>query len=142
MATMWPPSFAALVFLRTAHVSMCSVGTDAHTVERAVYEGERHDEKDRGEYVREAAALRGGQLHGKLHGEKSEERRELDDRVECDGGSVLEWIADGVADDRGVMERGAFLLQLDFHNFLGVVPGAAGVGHKNCLIQAEDGDGN
>ena len=32
------------------------------------------------------------------------------------------------------------MLQLDFDDFLGVVPGAAGVGHEDGLVQAEDGD--
>ena len=32
---------------------------------------------------------------------------------------------------------GAFLAQFDFDDFLGVVPGAAGVGHEDGLEQAE-----
>ena len=38
------------------------------------------------------------------------------------------------------MQRGAFFLQVNFHHFLGVVPGAAGVGHVKGLEQAEGGD--
>src|SRR5205085_8000745 len=33
-------------------------------------------------------------------------------------------------------------LHLDFHDLLGIVPGAAGIGHKDRLIETEDGDGN
>ena len=40
------------------------------------------------------------------------------------------------------MQWCAFLLQLDFHDFLGVVPGASRVGHEDGLIQTESGDGN
>src|SRR5437868_7326480 len=39
------------------------------------------------------------------------------------------------------MEWRAFLLQLSFNDFFCVVPGAAGVGHEDSLVQAEDGDG-
>ena len=34
------------------------------------------------------------------------------------------------------------MFQLDFNDFLGVVPRAAGIGHENCLIQAKDSNGN
>src|SRR5262249_29803505 len=74
--------------------------------------------------------------------EKAEERCELDDRIHGNGGSVFKRIADGIADDRGVVEWRAFLLQLDFDDFLSVVPRAAGVGHKDRLVQTENGDGN
>src|SRR5260370_30078395 len=114
---------------------------DAHPVERTVDEEERNDEEGGGENVRQAAALRGSQLHGKLDGEQAEESRELDDRIQRNGRCVFEWIANRVADDRGVVERRTLLFQLDFNDFFGIVPGAAGVGHKNGLIQAEDGDG-
>src|SRR5437899_2041684 len=39
------------------------------------------------------------------------------------------------------MQRRALLLHLHFDDFLGVVPGAAGVSHENGLIKAEDRDG-
>ena len=38
--------------------------TDAHVVERTVDEDKGDDEEDGGEYVRQAAALAGGELHG------------------------------------------------------------------------------
>ena len=124
-----------------AHTALLGGGADAHAVEAAVDEDEGDDEEDGGQDVRQAFALGCGQLHGEFDGEEAEERRELDDRVEGDGGGVLEGIADGVADDCGVVERRAFLLQFDFDDFLGVVPGAAGVGHEDGLVEAEDGDG-
>src|SRR5207302_955419 len=46
-----------------------------------------------------------------------------------------------VANDRGIVEGCALLLELDFNDLLGVVPSAAGVGHEDGLVQAEDGDG-
>ena len=115
---------------------------DAHAVERAVDEDEGHHEECRRQDVRQVVALAGGKLHGQLDGQQAEERRELDHRIERDGGRVLEGIADGVANDRGVVQRRAFLLQFDFDDFLGVVPRAAGVGHEDGLIEAEDGDGD
>src|SRR5579863_2155179 len=38
--------------------------------------------------------------------------------------------------------RSIFLLQLDLDDFLRVVPCAAGVGHEDGLVQAENRDGN
>src|SRR4029077_12264408 len=85
---------------------------DAHAVERAVDEDRGDDEEGSGQDVGQAVAmLAGGELHGELDGKKAEERGELDDGVESDGGGVLEGIAYGVADDRGVMERRTFLFQ-------------------------------
>src|SRR5262249_57810136 len=75
-----------------------------------------------------------------LDGEEAEEGRELDDRVERDRRGVLEGIADGVADDGGGVEVGALLLELDLDDLLRVVPGAAGVGHEDRLIETEDRD--
>ncbi len=40
------------------------------------------------------------------------------------------------------MQRSAFHLQLNFHNFLGIVPGAAGVRHEDGLVETEDRNGN
>jgi hypothetical protein len=68
----------------------------------------------------------------------AEERGELDDRVQRDRRGVLEGVADGVADDGGRVQVGALLLQLDLDDLLGVVPGAAGVGHEDGLVQAEE----
>src|SRR6267154_5524994 len=97
------------------------VGADTHFVEGAVDEGERHQEEDGGENVRHGVGWGGGQWDGELDGEKAEERSEFDDRVEGDGGGVLEGIADGVANDGGVVERRACLLECDLEDFIGVV---------------------
>jgi hypothetical protein len=75
-----------------------------------------------------------------LDGEQAEQRGELDDRVHGHRGGVLEGVADGVADDGGRVQRGALLLELDLDDLLGVVPGAAGVGHEERLEEAEEGD--
>jgi hypothetical protein len=78
-----------------------------------------------------------------LDGEQeAEERGELDDRVHGHRGGVLEGVADGVADDAGRVQRGALLLELDLDELLGVVPGAAGVGHEDGLVEAEERDGD
>src|SRR5260370_7025850 len=90
---------------------------DAHPVERTVDEEERNDEEGGGENVRQAAALRGSQLHGKLDAEQAEESRELDDRIQRIRRRVFEWIANLVADDRGVVERLPLLFYLTFNSF-------------------------
>ena len=60
---------------------------------------------------------------------------QFDEDVQGRSGGVLEGVADGVPDDGGLVGIGAFAAVLaGFDEFLGVVPGAAGVGH-------EDGDG-
>ena len=40
------------------------------------------------------------------------------------------------------MQWRSFLLKFDFDDLLGIVPGCAGVGHEDGLIEAEDGDGD
>ena len=92
--------------------------------------------------MRQCAAGFRGELHRQLHGQQAEQRGELDDRVEGHRRGVLEGIADRVADDRGVVQRRALLLQLDLDDLLGVVPSGAGVGHEDGLVKAEDGDGD
>ena len=89
--------------------------------------------------VKRAAGF-GGQLDRQLHRQQAEQRGELDDRIQRHRRSVLERIADRVADDGGVVQRRPFLLQFDFDDFLGVVPGAAGVGHEDGLVETEDRD--
>src|SRR5437667_8284493 len=140
-----PPFFLLAEKLRTKYWEQSSVRCvfpDAHAVEGTVDEKKGDQEKSRREDVGQCCAvLCRGQLHGELDGEQAEERRELDDWIECDGRGVLERIADGVANDSSVVERGALLFELDLNDLLGVVPGAAGVGHENGLIQAKNGDG-
>ena len=80
------------------------------------------------------------QGYGQFDREQSEEGRELDDRVHGHRRGVLERVAHGIADHGGVVQRRALLLQIDFDDLLRVVPCAAGVGHENRLVQAEDRD--
>src|SRR6185312_1214403 len=87
-------------------------------------------------------ALFASQAYSQLHGQQTEQRSELDDRVESNRGSVFERITYRVAYYRCVMQGRALLLELDFHDFLGVVPCAAGVSHEDGLIEAEDCDGD
>src|SRR2546430_8460887 len=130
-----PPFFLLAEKLRTKYWEQSSVRCvfpDAHAVEGTVDEKKGDQEKSRREDVGQCCAvLCRGQLHGELDGEQAEERRELDDWIECDGRGVLERIADGVANDSSVVERRAFLLELDLNDLLGVVPGASGVSHEN-----------
>src|SRR5262249_28381708 len=72
--------------------------------------------------------------------EQAEERRELDDGIHRHAARVLEWVADGIAHDRGRVKVRALLLQLDLDDLLRVVPGAAGICHKECLEKAEERD--
>jgi hypothetical protein len=78
---------------------------DAHPVERPVNEDKGHDEESTRERARKRAAGGGRQSHSEFHGGQAEERCELDDGIESDGRSVLERIADRIADDGGVMQR-------------------------------------
>src|SRR6267142_4213132 len=71
---------------------------DTHAVERAVDEDERDGEESGREDVRQVGTLSGRHLHGEFDGEQAEERGELDNGVERDGRSVLERIADRIAD--------------------------------------------
>jgi len=77
---------------------------------------------------------------GNLHRQDAKEGGELDDGVEGDGAGVLVGVADGVADDAGLMERGALGLEVDLDDLLGIVPRAACIGHEDGLEEAEDGD--
>src|SRR5450432_1828231 len=109
---------------------------DGHAVERAPHEDDGDEEEGGREAQREAAR----QAHGQLHGEQAEERRELDDRVHGDRRRVLEGIAHGVAHDARGVQRRALLLEVDLDELLGVVPGAARVGHEDGLEETEEGD--
>jgi hypothetical protein len=75
---------------------------------------------------------------GQFDRQQSEQRGEFDDRVHGHRRRVLERIAHRVADHRGVVQRRAFLFQFGFDDLLGVVPRGAGVGHEDCLVEAED----
>src|SRR5262245_59539629 len=55
---------------------------DAHAVERAVDEHDRHGEEEAGKRVAYACAGVAREAHGQLDGQEAEERRELDDGVE------------------------------------------------------------
>src|SRR6266576_3331168 len=113
---------------------------DPHGVERAPDEHQgNHQERGREHEAQRRAPL-GGQRDGELDGEESEQRRELDDGIHGDRRRVLERIADGIAHDRGVVERRAFLLQLGLDDLLGVVPSAARVGHEDGLVETEQRD--
>src|SRR5258708_38879914 len=116
----------------------CLVASDSHAVERTVYKEERDREEGQGEPVSESSTLVVGKLHGEFYGEQPEKRSELDNRVESDRRCVLERIADGVSNNGCIVQRSALLLHLHFNNFLGIVPGCAGVGHKDCLIKSKN----
>ncbi len=81
------------------------------------------------------------QRHRQRHGQQSEQSGELDDRIHGHRRGVLERVAHRVAHYAGVVQRSALGLEFGFHNLLGVVPCAAGIGHEDGLVQAEDRDG-
>src|SRR5258708_12488337 len=91
---------------------------DENAVERAIDEDERDGKEGGRKDVRQVGALGGRHLHGELDGEQAEEGGKFDHGIERNGRSVLERIADRVADDRGVVDGRAFLLHFDFHDFL------------------------
>ena len=62
--------------------------------------------------------------------------------IHGDRGGVLEGIAHRVAHHDRVVQGRALRLQVRLDDLLGVVPGAAGVGHEDGLVEAEDGDGD
>src|SRR5881628_2562800 len=74
------------------------LGLDAHAVERAADEEDSDQEEGNGEDDLPGVEGVGFHLQRQLHREQAEEPGELDDGVEGDGGSVLEGVADGVAD--------------------------------------------
>ena len=88
----------------------------------------------------EARSLLRRQLDRQRHRQQPEQRRELDDRVHRHRRGVLERIADRVAHHRRRVQRRPLHLQLDLDDLLGVVPGAAGVGHEDRLEQPEQRD--
>src|SRR5205807_6973488 len=65
---------------------------DPHSVERAPDEEERDEEESTGQIMRQGrvAVVTFGETHSQLNSQKTEQRRELDDRVERDGRRILE----------------------------------------------------
>src|SRR5205807_1819033 len=124
-------------FLLPLHLG--TLRADAHAVERAINEEHGDGEEDGRQQMAQSGVL-AFHAYRQFHRQQSEQSSEFDHRVHGHRGSVFERISHGIADHGGVVQLGAFLLQLDLHDFLGVVPGAAGVGHEDGLIQAEDGD--
>ena len=78
--------------------------------------------------------------YGDFRSEKTEQGRELDDGVHGNRRGILVGVADGVADNRGLVEGCVLLLQIDFDDLLGVIPATAGIGHEDSLEEAEEGD--
>src|SRR5438132_4192615 len=113
---------------------------NSHAVERAVNEEERNQKECQCQSVAQSGTGFQPQLHGKLNRKQSEQGCEFDHRIHRHRGRILEGIAHRIADDRGIVQRRAFLFQFHFHNFFGIVPGAAGVRHEDRLIQTENSD--
>src|ERR1700728_3584767 len=119
-----------------------SAASDSHTVERTVDEEEGNEEEHQRQHIGDGCTLISGQCDRQLDCQQTEEGGELDDRVQSNRRSVLEGVADGVADYGGVVQWSSLLLHFNFDDLLSIVPGSAGVGHENCLVKAEDSDGN
>ena len=87
---------------------------------------EQHDERDAGD--REAGAVVVAQADDRRQDQQRHQVHHLDERVERRAGGVLERVADGVADDRGLVGLGALAaLVAVLDVLLGVVPRATGV---------------
>src|SRR5207253_1079976 len=82
------------------------------------------------------------QADRQLDRQQTKKRGELNHWIQGDRRSVLERIAHRIANYGGIVQRGAFLFQINLDNLLRIVPGAAGVGHEDSLIKTEDGDRN
>src|ERR1035437_2926472 len=82
---------------------------DAHAVEATVDEYHRDREEDLGEARRQRVVLAvlPRKLDGERNGQQSEQRGELDDRVQGHAAGVLEGIANRVADYAGFVQRSA-----------------------------------
>src|SRR5436853_27270 len=121
---------------------------DAHSVERARDEDRRYQKEETGEDVSNHRTILAeisrfaADAHRQLDRQQSKQRGELDHRIHRDGRSIFERIADCIANDSCVVQRCAFLFHVDFDYFLRVVPGAAGVRHKDRLVKPEDRDRN
>ena len=92
--------------------------------------------------MRDPRALLDRELDGQFHRKQAEQRREFDNRIHRNRRGVLEGIADGIANDGRRMQRRAFFLQLDFNDFLSIIPSSAAVCHENRLEQPKQGDRN
>src|SRR5438034_3637945 len=109
----------------------------AHRVERSPYERNRNQEERRRQDTRQRRPAFDGKGDGQLNSQQPEQRGELDDRIERDRRRILEWIANGVADHSGGMQRSTLLFELYLDDFLCVVPGAASICHENRLEETE-----
>ena len=67
-------------------------------------------------------------------------RAELNEYVQARAGGVLEGVADGVAYDAGLVALAALAAVVaGLYLLLGVIPGAAGVGHEHGHAEAAGG---
>jgi len=105
---------------------------------------EQAEEADRAQEQEHRADRRLGRLvlhgDGDFHRQQAEQRRELDHRVQRHRRSVLERVADRVADDGRGVQRRPLLTHVDLDDLLRVVPRAAGVRHEQRLEQSEECD--
>ena len=115
---------------------------NSHRVERAIHEAYRHQEKDQRQNIADTRPCLFCQLDSQLHGQESEQSGELDDRVQGYRRGVFERVAYSVANHRGCVQFGALLLQFDFDDFLGIVPGGSRISHENRLVETESRNRN
>src|SRR5712675_2368766 len=113
---------------------------DPHGVERAPHERQRDEKECAGKHETQRSAPLRRERNRELDREQAEERRELDDRIHRDRGRVLERVADGIAHNRSVVQRRAFLLQLGLDDLLGVVPCPPRIRHEDGLVETEQRD--
>jgi len=135
-------SIASLVLVSSAMLGVLARNDRLHLREAVVVAPSARSCDDHGVAILGVAAIPEAarvELLGELDGEKTEERRELDHRVHGHRRSVLEWIADGVADDARIVKGRSLFLELDFDDLLRVVPSTAAVVHEHGEQNARDG---
>src|SRR5438034_2479745 len=104
-------------------------------------DGGRRYDHDQEAHGPAALAVGNVVLNDQRQRQQADHVHHFDERVDRRPGGIFERIADGVARDAGLMSFRAFAGQpgagLVFDGLLGVVPGAAGVGHEDCQELAD-----
>src|SRR6266404_8682662 len=83
--------------------------TDAHAVERAPYKENRNQKEAQRQNVRQGCVpvISGRQANSQFYSQQPEQRRKLDYRIQRYRRSVLKRIANGVANNGGIVKGGA-----------------------------------
>ncbi len=94
---------------------------DAHGIERTPDEDLSDDEENSGDRHCLTDADLTIHRYGQFHGQQSEQRRKLDDRIHGHRRGIFERIAHRIADDRCIVKRCSLGLQFCFDQLLSVI---------------------